>query len=101
MPDGIEADVGLTAIEIRFGGVPVPLSDTVCGLLFAESWKLKVPVRTPVAFGENVTEAVQLAAAARVFGLMGHVELTGKSIGLLVIEVIVNAEDWLFVRVTL
>jgi hypothetical protein len=75
LPAEIEADVGLTAIEIRFTADPVPLRDTVCGLLFAESLKLRVPVRTPVALGENVTDAVQLAPAARVFGLMGHVVL--------------------------
>ena len=97
-PAEIEAEVGLTAIEIRFGGTPVPLKDTVCGLLFAESLKLSVPARPPVAVGENVTDAVQLAPAARVFG---HVVLTLKSVELLVTELIVTEEGWLLVNVTL
>jgi hypothetical protein len=96
----MEAASGLNAIDKRFGGAPVPLSETVCGLLFAESWKLKVPERAPIALGKKVTEAAQLAPAASVAGLIGHVEVTPKSVELVMTEVIVSDEDWLLVNVT-
>jgi hypothetical protein len=93
----MEAGSGLTAIETNVAAVPVPLSDTFCGLLFAESLKLRVPERVPVALGENVTEAEQLAPPAKV---AGQAELTEKSARLLVTELIVSDADWLLVRVT-
>ena len=68
----MEGDSGLNAIETRFGGAPVPLSVTVCGLLFAESVNDSAPERAPVALGLKVTEAVQLAPAASVDGLIGQ-----------------------------
>jgi hypothetical protein len=52
--------------------VPVPVRLTVCGLLVAESVKLRLAVRVPVAAGLNTTEAEQLVAAAR---LVPHVLL--------------------------
>ena len=80
---------------------PVPLNDTVCGLLLAVSVKLNVPDRVPVALGENITEAVQLAPPAKVAGLVGQVvEVTPKSAKLLAMDLNVNAVDWLLVRVT-
>lgn len=96
----MDADAGLTAIDTRFGGAPVPVSDTVCGLLLAPSLKLIVPVRVPVACGEKDTDAVQLPPAASVLGLIGQVEVTVKSLELLVIEVIFSEVDWLLVNVT-
>jgi hypothetical protein len=68
--------------------------------LFALSVKLKVPERAPVTVGSNVTDAVQLAPADNVLGLMGQVEVTGKSARLLAMLEIVRAVDWLFVNVT-
>lgn len=93
LPKAIDALSGLTAIETRFAGAPVPFSETVCGLLLAESVKLSVPARAPVALGENKTDAVQLAPPAKVAGLMGHVEVTPKSTRLLAMDVIVRDAD--------
>lgn len=44
--------------------LPVPLRLTVCGLLKAESVKVKAPVAAPVAVGVKVTPTLQLAPAA-------------------------------------
>jgi hypothetical protein len=68
--------------------------------LLAESVNDNVPERAPVALGENVTTALQLPPAASVEGLIGHVELTGKSVELLATEVIVKDEVWLLVSTT-
>ena len=100
IPSGIEAGDGVTAIETRVAVVPLPLRDTFCGLLLALSVKLKVPERVPVTVGWNVTDAVQLALAANVLGLMGQFEVTEKSVRLLAMLEIVRAVDWLFVNVT-
>jgi hypothetical protein len=43
---------------------PVPVRDTVCGLLLAPSVMVKAPVRVPVAVGVNTTLMEQLAPAA-------------------------------------
>jgi hypothetical protein len=56
-----------------------------------------VPILEPCALGEKVTDAVQLAPAASV---LGQLELTRKSLRLLVTLVIVSDVDWLFVSVT-
>jgi hypothetical protein len=50
--------------------------------------------------GLKVTEAVQLAPAANVPGLIGQVDPTEKSTTLLAIFVIDSDVDWLLVRVT-
>lgn len=89
----MEAELGVTARETRFAGAPVPVRETVCGLLLALSWKVRVPVRAPVALGENVTAAVQLLPAAKVFGLMGQVVVATKSFALLAMDLIVREED--------
>jgi hypothetical protein len=44
---------------------PLPVRATDCGLLVAESVKLSVAVRAPLAVGLNTTEAEQVLAAAR------------------------------------
>ena len=54
------------------------------------SVNVSFPVLVPVAFGENVTEEVQLACAARVFGDSGQVDVKPKSLMLLTILVMVN-----------
>jgi hypothetical protein len=46
------------------GTTPLPVKETVCGLLFALSLTVSVPVREPVVVGVNVTLIVQLAPAA-------------------------------------
>jgi hypothetical protein len=56
--------VGLT-VTLPEAEVPVPESATVCGLLVAESVKVRVAVRLPAAAGLNNTVTVQLAEAAR------------------------------------
>ena len=58
--DGLAVMVPFTVVV-----VPVPDSGTVWGLLLAESVKLSVAVRLPVAEGLNRIVAVQLAEAAR------------------------------------
>ena len=100
VPSGTEAGDGVTAIETRVAVVPLPLRGTVWGLLLALSLKLKVPERVPVVVGWNVTDAVQLAPAAKVPGVMGQLEVTEKSVRLLATFEIVRAVDWLFVNVT-
>jgi hypothetical protein len=58
-----EREVGL-AETVPLAAVPVPVSVMVCGLPLAESLKLSVADRGPVAFGANATVAVQLEDAA-------------------------------------
>jgi hypothetical protein len=53
---------------------------------------VNVEALVPVAIGENVTEAVQLAPAANVLGLNGHVVVSAKS-PVLVMLVIVSGLD--------
>jgi len=47
----------------------------LCGLPGALSVMETLAVRLPEAVGENVTEIVQLALAANVAGLVGHVDV--------------------------
>jgi hypothetical protein len=49
----------------RFAVVPIPLSDTCCGLPAALSVRPSAALRVPVAVGLKVTLMVQLAPAAR------------------------------------
>jgi hypothetical protein len=51
----------------------VPVSDTERGLPVPSSVIVTAALREPVAVGVNVTLIVQLAAAASVAGLSGHV----------------------------
>ena len=46
------------------GNDPVPLSETVCGLVSAESVNVSVPAADPSAVGVNVTLTVHVPAAA-------------------------------------
>jgi len=89
----MDADEGVIAIETSVAAVPVPFKDTVCGLLFALSLKLRVPDLLPVALGEKVTEAVQLAPDASVLGLRGQVEENEKSLRLEVMLVMDSVVD--------
>ena len=55
------------------------------------SLKLSIPIRAPVVLGENFTATVQLAPDFNVLGLMGHVLVYPKSLGLLVMLAILSA----------
>jgi hypothetical protein len=46
------------------GTTPLPVSETVCGLLLALSVTVRVPVRVPVVVGMNVTLTLQAAPDA-------------------------------------
>ncbi len=56
----------LSVPGVRLMIVPDPVNETVCGLPVALSLIVRVPFTTPLATGENVTEIVQDAPAARV-----------------------------------
>ena len=63
-----------TETQLRLGGVtdalpdefvvPVPVNETFCGVLLAESLKFSVALRAPVVVGPKMIFAVQLADAA-------------------------------------
>ena len=89
----MDADEGAIEIETSVAAVPVPFKETVCGLLFAVSLKLRVPDLLPVALGEKVTEALQLVSAASVLGLMGQVVENEKSLRLELILVMASVVD--------
>ena len=59
--------------------VPVPESDTVCGLVDELSVMTSFPVRVPMAVGVKVIETVQLAPAASVCGANGQFVVCAKS----------------------
>jgi hypothetical protein len=66
----VDATIGaaktrLAGDTVALGRLPVPDSNTVCGLLVALSVKLRVAARVPAAEGVNTTSMVQLAEAAR------------------------------------
>src|SRR5262249_52295923 len=83
---------------------PVPFNVTVCGLLAALSVMVTFAVRAPTANGVNVTLIAQLAFAASVVGLSGHVVVCAKSpafVPVIPMLAIVSAPGPLFVTVTL
>src|SRR6185312_15148076 len=86
---------GVTVIAVNCG-VAVPLSVTICGLLFAVSVIVSVPFRAPVAVGANATFMRQLAPAGR---LAGQALVCVKSV-LATMLPIVKAEAPLFFSVT-
>ena len=51
--------------KVTDGAVPVPVSDTLCGLPAALSVRLRAAVRVPVAVGLNVILNVQLLPTAK------------------------------------
>jgi hypothetical protein len=91
---------GVTEIESKPESVPVPERLTVCGLVFALSVMVRVPVRVPRAVGVNVTEIAQLAPAPNVLEDNGQVEVCAKSPEVETPQ-IVSGTVWLFFRVTL
>ncbi len=62
--DGLQ----VASVDRAFRYFPVPLSCTVCGVPFALSVIVSVPVCLPAMPGVNLTEIEQLAPAARVAG---------------------------------
>jgi len=61
VPLAMELVAGVTAIDTSVATVPVPVSETDCGLSTALSIKVTAPGRVPVVVGVNVTETVQEA----------------------------------------
>jgi hypothetical protein len=84
--------VGLTVT----GTTPLPVNDTLCGLLFALSVIVRVPVRLPVVVGEKVTLIAQFAPAA---SDVPHVFVCAKSPEMLMEEML-STVPRLFVSVT-
>lgn len=97
-PVNTEGFVGLIEIVERPDKEPDPDRLAVCGLVFALSVMVRVPVLAPSAVGVNVIETVQLDPAANVFGDRGQFEVCAKSPETEIPEV-VNAPDWLFCTV--
>ena len=60
------------------GAVPVPLNCAVCGVFWALSLTVRVPVSEPTAWGVKVTEIVQLAPAPSMLGDSGQFEVWAK-----------------------
>src|SRR2546426_38550 len=56
----------LVGAKVTAGAMPIPASDTDCGLPAASSVMVTVAARPPVAAGVNVTVKAQLADAATV-----------------------------------
>jgi hypothetical protein len=86
----------LVGARLTAGAVPVPASETVCGLPVALSVTVTEPVRDPVAVGVNFTEMVQFAATATE---LPQVLVWLKS-PLAAILAIVSVADPVFVSVT-
>jgi hypothetical protein len=87
----IEAGLGVTEMETKTAVVPLPLSDTVCGLFTALSVTDNVVLRLPVTEGSKVTETVQFPPPASVLGDSGQVEVAWKSARPVAILAIVRA----------
>jgi hypothetical protein len=79
LPKGTLVRLRLTAGAAT---TPLPLSATAWGLPLALSAIEMLALRLPVALGVKVALMLQLAPAARVLGLSGHVLLELKSPGL-------------------
>lgn len=97
-----DAKVRLEGERVTAGAVPVPDSDTLCGLPAASSVTVTLPVRLPPLDGVNVTEIVQLPLTASVAGEIGHVFVCAKSaafVPLTAMELIVSGAVPLFVSV--
>jgi len=84
--------LGLIEIVERPPNEPVPERLAICGLVFALSVIVRVPVLAPIAAGVKVIEIVQLDAAASVLGDRGQVEVWAKSPEVEIPE-IVNGTD--------
>lgn len=74
------------------GRTPVPVNDAICGLLGALSVMVSVPETVPLVVGENVTEIVQVALAARVLGDIGQFEVWPKVPDVEMLEIVSGAD---------
>src|SRR6266478_3608718 len=63
-PSTCAAKVSVLVDTAMTGAVPVPVSETVCGLFEALSVIVSAPVREPLAVGVKITLTVQLELAA-------------------------------------
>ena len=93
----------LVELKLTTGSIPVPLSDTVCGLPLALSLIEMLALRLPVAVGVKVALMLQVPLTARVAGLIGQVWLGLKSPGLVppgVMALMLRGAVPLLVRVT-
>lgn len=86
LPKFKEAGVSVTPAA---GGVPVPVSVTVCGLLESLSAMLSVADSLFVVDGVNVTLIVQLPPDARVAGAVPQVSVSAKSAGFVPVKLMV------------
>ena len=80
--------------------LPVPVSETVCGLLLALSFGFIVAVRVPVAFGENFTLMMQCDLVGT---LLSQVLVSAKSPGSAPVKVMplkISAVERLLVSAT-
>jgi hypothetical protein len=98
-PTGTVGFIGEIDMAERPVSAPVPARLTVCGLVVVLSITVNVPVLVPRAVGVNVTETLQVAPAASVFGERGHVDVWAKS-PVVEIPEIVTAVDSAFLNVT-
>jgi hypothetical protein len=87
----MEAGFGVTVMETNTAAVPLPVRETVCGLLMALSVTDRTAERFPRIEGSNETETVQLAFAANVLGVKGQVVVFLKSAKLVEILLMVSA----------
>jgi hypothetical protein len=71
-PSAAFPNARLAGVSVRFS-TPVPLNDTVCGLVMALCTSVKFPVRGPAPFGLKRKVMAQVRLGARVAGLTGHV----------------------------
>jgi hypothetical protein len=85
------------ADKVTTGAIPVPLSDTVCGLVGASLVSVSVPLRAPIAVGVKVTVIVHVAFTAML--AVQPVLVCEKSPAIAMLE-IVSAALPLFVTVT-
>jgi hypothetical protein len=96
----------LSAAKARLVGVtltmvPIPLRETLCGLLAALSTKLNVAARIPSAWGLNSTFTVHVAAAASVAPqLFDEITKSAGFVPTMVIELIDSAVVPVFFTVT-
>jgi len=87
-PTAVDRLTGVTAMEFTDVSDPVPDKAAVCGLVLALSTMVRVPVRVPSMVGVKVTEILQLAPAASVFGVRGQVEVWAKLPEVEILEIV-------------
>src|SRR5437899_5687985 len=79
VPTSCDPNARLVGVSVTAGAVPVPLNATVCGLPVALSATWTLAARAPAAVGAKLALIMQLAPAASMVGLSGHVVVLPKS----------------------